>query len=82
MGLHQRRLKEVTDIVQAVRAAEDEADYHTDPAPAYEDIKDIVGYIKELEKQMFTAANELEFELAAQLRDQIRELRQEAGLVD
>ncbi len=74
--------KEVTDIVQAVRAAEDEADYRTDPAPAYEDIKDIVGYIKELEKQMFTAANELEFELAAQLRDQIRELRQEAGLVD
>ena len=43
--------KEVTDIVQAVRAAEDEADYRTDPAPAYEDIKDIVGYIKELENR-------------------------------
>lgn len=74
--------KEITDIVQAVRAAEKEADYQLEAELDQKTIKDIVGYIKDLEKQMFQAANELEFELAAQLRDQIKELRQEAGLLD
>ena len=45
-------------------------------------LKEIASHIKDLEKQMFQAANELEFELAAQLRDRIKELRQEAGLTD
>ena len=56
--------KEITDIVQAVRAAEKEADYQLEAELDQKTIKDIVGYIKDLEKQMFQAANELEFELA------------------
>ena len=74
--------KEVKDIVQAVRAAEDSPDYQVDLVPDKATLKEIASHIKDLEKQMFQAANELEFELAAQLRDRIKELRQEAGLTD
>jgi len=73
--------KEVKDIVQAVRAAEGGADYQVDQAPD-KGLKDIVSLIKELEQQMYSAASNLEFELAAQLRDRIKALRQEAGLSD
>ena len=40
--------------------------------------KDIWKHIAELEKQMFTAAKDLEFEKAAQLRDKIHELKASA----
>lgn len=74
--------KEIKDIVQAVRAAEDSGDYQVEPMPDKAAFKDIVSHIKELEQQMYRAAGELEFELAAQLRDRIKALRQEAGLKD
>ena len=38
--------------------------------------KDLAKTIKELEKEMFAAAQALEFERAAELRDQIRQLRE------
>ena len=38
--------------------------------------KELAEYIKSLEAQMFQAAEELEYERAAQLRDQISELRE------
>jgi excinuclease ABC subunit B len=38
---------------------------------------DLAKLIKELEREMFAAAKRLEFERAAQLRDEIRELRRE-----
>jgi len=37
--------------------------------------KDLTKFIKKLEKQMYTAARELEFEKAAKLRDRIKNLR-------
>ena len=43
-------------------------------------IKEITQVIKELEEEMYAAAKELNFELAATLRDQIKKLRQEVGL--
>ncbi|HHX01643.1 MAG TPA: excinuclease ABC subunit UvrB [Firmicutes bacterium] len=74
--------KEVKDIVQAVRAAEDSGEYQVDVTPDKAALKDIISYIKDLEQQMYRAASDLEFELAAQLRDRIKELRQEVGLTD
>ena len=41
--------------------------------------QEIKRLIKDLEQQMRTAAKQLEFEKAAQLRDMIIELRKEAG---
>ena len=74
--------KNITDIVQGVRAAESETTYNTKPKTEGKVFKDIVAYIKELEEEMYQAAAELNFELAAQLRDEIKELRREAGLAD
>lgn len=76
--------KDIKDIVQVVRAGERKAEYvygsKTDTAQ--KTVKDIAHYIKELEKQMYSAAEDLNFELAARLRDEIKELRQEAGLLN
>ena len=40
---------------------------------------DVAETVKELEEEMIIASNKLEFEKAALLRDQIRELKKEAG---
>ena len=67
-------VKAVRDITDHVReAAEDEAEY--DAAPEGLPKADLLRLVKELEKQMKTAAKELEFEKAAALRDQIVEYR-------
>lgn len=66
-----KAIKDLTDRVRKV--AEEQADYIVgDTAPPEE----LEHMIEELEKQMHAAAKELEFEKAAQLRDQIFELRQ------
>lgn len=77
--------KSVADIMEGARApggrpgglrkvAERKAAYKLDVPPG----KDVWKYIEELEKQMFTAAKDLEFEKAAQLRDKIHELKAQA----
>jgi len=67
-------VKEIRDLTQRMRlVAEDKAEYKV----ATEIPKDEAHrLIKELEKQMKAAAQNLEFEKAALLRDQILELRQ------
>jgi len=42
---------------------------------AFKSLEDVEAKIEDLEKQMLTAAKELEFELAAEIRDQIRALQ-------
>ncbi len=76
--------KDIKDIVQAVRAGEEKGEYAygNKTGTVQKTIKDIAHYIKDLEKQMYSAAEALDFELAAQLRDEIKELRQEAGLLN
>lgn len=64
-------IKGVRDIIEATKAAEDEADYNSKSAK----ITDMAAYIIELEKEMRIAAENLEFEKAAKLRDEIKELR-------
>lgn len=68
--------KDVKDIAQATMAAEEPAKYNKKKRT----VKDVVQYIKEMEQEMFGAAEDLNFELAAQLRDEIKQLRQEVGL--
>jgi excinuclease ABC subunit B len=67
-------VKEVYDLTDRVRAvAEERADYRAGRALPKDELTRL---IKELEKQMKQAAEALEFEKAALLRDQIFELRQ------
>jgi len=69
-------VKSVRDITERVRAvAEEHAEYRAG-APAQMPKSDLVKLIKELEKEMKSAAQALEFEKAALMRDQIFELRE------
>jgi len=69
--------KEITSILGSVY----EADYVTvpavsEPAAEYTSLDELEKAIEELEQEMKRAAKELAFERAANLRDQIKELRQ------
>ncbi|NYB73212.1 excinuclease ABC subunit UvrB [Sedimentibacter hydroxybenzoicus DSM 7310] len=64
-------IKSVRDVIEATKVAEDEEKY----AVKGEAIKDLSAYIIELEKEMRIAAENLEFEKAAKLRDEIKELK-------
>jgi excinuclease ABC subunit B len=66
-----KAIRDLTDRVRKV--AEERAVYRTGPIPKDE----IARLIKDLESQMKKAAQNLEFERAALLRDQIVELRRE-----
>lgn len=65
-------VKEIRSLTQSLRSAEAPEGYRT-PTRIPKD--EAHRLIKELEKQMKTAAQNLEFEKAAMLRDQILELR-------
>ncbi|MEM8531056.1 MAG: excinuclease ABC subunit UvrB [Chloroflexota bacterium] len=71
-------IKEIRDLTDRVRkVAEERAEYKvSEPQEELPIPKDeIMKLIKDLEKQMKTAARDLEFEKAAALRDQVVELR-------
>jgi excinuclease ABC subunit B len=70
-------VKEVKDLTQRVRQmAESDREMRGEPSPADLPRADLDKLIRELERQMKDAAQRLEFEKAAVLRDQIIELRQ------
>ena len=58
---------------KARKAAEPKADYGSDPVSPDQAARDIAR----LEKEMFKAAENLEFETAAKLRDRIKQLREQ-----
>ncbi len=65
-------VKQIRDLTQSLRAvAEPQAEYRVSEIPKHEAHR----LISELEKQMKAAAQDLEFEKAALLRDQVLELR-------
>ncbi len=66
--------REITDIVQTLRSTSPQPQ-EVRERPEPESKQELIALIKELEKQMLQAADRLEFELAANLRDEIRELR-------
>ncbi len=66
--------REITDIVQALRSGGPQPQ-RVRERPEPESKQELVTLVKDLEKQMLKAADRLEFELAASLRDEIRELK-------
>ncbi|MBU0596405.1 excinuclease ABC subunit UvrB [Candidatus Bipolaricaulota bacterium] len=68
--------REITDIVQSLRSGAPQAQpQEVRERPAVRTRNDLISLIKELERNMLQAAERLEFELAATLRDEIRELK-------
>lgn len=72
--------KAISDIAQELPGEQ-----VAEEKPAYDprrrgSLKEVIGLIQELEEEMFRAAQELNFERAAELRDEIREIRTEMGL--
>lgn len=65
-------IKGVREVIEATTAAEDVENYKTKDKVKFEDVE---IYIIELEKDMLTAAENLEFEKAAQIRDEIKALK-------
>ena len=66
-----KAIRDITDTIRAV--AEEESSYQAENKPL--SAKEALKLIKELEKQMRKAARDLDFERAALVRDQIREIR-------
>lgn len=66
--------KSVRAVIEATRPAEEEG-RHKGKKPAEMTQKELKAFIKELEKEMKQAASDLQFERAAQLRDQIFEYK-------
>nr|WP_315023507.1 excinuclease ABC subunit UvrB [uncultured Aminipila sp.] len=67
--------KAVRKVIEATKAAEEEAEYYAGKSPLELTKKELTEYIKKLEKEMKQAASDLQFERAAQLRDQIFEYK-------
>ncbi len=66
--------KKVRDVIEATKVIEDESDYTTSTKPKDKNVstgKSVDKFIKSLEKEMHEAAQNLEFEKAAALRDEI-----------
>ena len=69
--------KSVNDLVERVTAPV-RASTKFDKHPAHMDPEELAAEIKRLEKSMYALAKELEFEKAAELRDQLRLVNQAA----
>ena len=65
--------KGIHDIIETTKAAEQPDDYHIKKALSIEDLR---ALIEKLEAEMKAAAEALEFEKAARLRDEIFSLRE------
>ena len=66
--------KSVRAVIEATKVAEDVSDY-VGKSPLELTKKELTEYVKKLEKEMKQAAADLQFERAAQLRDQIFEYK-------
>jgi excinuclease ABC subunit B len=67
--------KKVRAVIEATRVAEEKAEYGVQPKLEKMTKKERQTWIEQLEQEMKTAAKELRFERAAQLRDLILELK-------
>ncbi|MFY9593338.1 MAG: excinuclease ABC subunit UvrB [Caldicoprobacterales bacterium] len=67
-------VKEVHDLIEATRAAEEVPEYRVAKPKTKEELREL---IEDLEKEMKNAAAALEFEKAAKLRDEIFKLKEE-----
>ena len=70
--------KDIVSLFDALTGSDsDQMEAVAEPAANFESMEDLDQLIARLEKQMHAAAEELAFERAAQLRDRIRDLRQQ-----
>ena len=67
--------KSVRPVIEATRAAEEAEIYMTDKKPSEMTKHEIIEYVAKLESEMKAAAQALQFEQAALLRDRIFEMR-------
>ena len=67
--------KSVRAVIEATKAAEPEMEEYKSKTPLELTKKELKDYIKNLEKEMKQAAQDLQFERAAQLRDRIFEYK-------
>ncbi len=67
--------KKVRDVIEATKASEQKANYLADAKINKLSKKDRIALIERLEFEMKTAAKDLQFERAAELRDAIMELK-------
>ncbi len=67
--------KSVRDVIEATKVAEDEAKYSVNHIADSMHKEEIAEFIDKLKKEMKTAAADLQFERAAELRDKITELK-------
>lgn len=68
--------KDIREIIQATKVAEDNVDYKTEDV----EIKDYESFIEDLKNEMLSAADSLDFERAASIRDEIKRLKEMWGL--
>ena len=68
--------KDIREIIQATKVAEDNVDYKTEDV----EITDYESFIEDLKNEMLSAADSLDFERAASIRDEIKKLKEMWGL--
>ena len=68
--------KDIREIIQATKVAEDAVDYKNEDV----EIKDYESFIEDLKNEMLSAADSLDFERAASIRDEIKRLKEMWGL--
>jgi excinuclease ABC subunit B len=73
----QKAIKDITQDLPDEQVAEDRPDYDVRRGGS---LQEVIALIQELEEEMYRVAQELNFERAAQLRDEIKEIRIEMGL--
>ncbi len=70
-------IKEIRDAIKATKAAEKAEDYFSQKDPESMSKKEIDGLIIKMTKEMRKAAGDLQFENAAQIRDQLQDLKKQ-----
>ncbi|MEG2017389.1 MAG: UvrB/UvrC motif-containing protein, partial [Clostridium sp.] len=74
-------IKEIRDVIEISTVAEDTVAYGDSPSPdILLDKKELAKHLTKLEKEMKAAAKDLQFERAAQLRDEIQRMKRDFEL--
>lgn len=68
--------KDIREIIQATKVAEDAVEYKNENV----EITDYESFIEDLKNEMLSAADSLDFERAASIRDEIKKLKEMWGL--
>lgn len=72
--------KEIRDVLEISTVAEDEGIYDVDIENEKLSVEDMIKHVEKLAKEMKQAAKDLQFEKAAQLRDEISRIKEEYNL--